>query len=87
MIVFQLFFFCHISNRFKDPIPPLNGDALTRLQRKFKDIHLLVIDEKSMVGAIQLYQIDQRLRQAKVKGRYFLQYITKHINKKNILLA
>ena len=40
-----------------------------------------------MVGAIQLYQIDQRLRQAKVKGRYFLQYITKHINKKNILLA
>ena len=31
----------------------------------FKDTKLLVIDEKSMVSAIQLYQIDQRLREAK----------------------
>ena len=31
----------------------------------------MIIDEKSMVGAIQLYQIDQRLRQAKVEGQQF----------------
>ena len=61
----------HLTNSFKNPIPPLHGDALTRLQRKFKGVHLMIIDEKSMVGAIQLYQIDQRLRQAKVEGQQF----------------
>lgn len=54
-----------IQLRWDEPAPKLQGDSLTRLQREWKDTHLLVIDEKSMVGAITLYQIDQRLREAK----------------------
>lgn len=46
-------------------MPKLQGDQLATLQRSFDETQLLVIDEKSMVGAITLFQIDQRLREAK----------------------
>ena len=49
----------------KNCAPPLDGDQLQRLQATFKDTHLLWIDEKSMVSTTRLYQIDQRLKQAK----------------------
>ena len=50
---------------WRDPAPPLNGDALTRLQQNFKEVQLLVIDEKSMVGSVTLYQMHKRLCEAK----------------------
>ena len=56
-----LSFFCRWSN----PAPDLAGDQLRRLQMRFKDVQLLIIDEKSMVSAVMMYQIDARLRQAK----------------------
>ena len=42
---------------------PLPVASLTPLQEKFKDVHYLVLDEKSMIGCAHLYWIDQRLRQ------------------------
>ena len=32
------------------PVPELNGEDLRRLQEQFKETHLLIVDEKSMVG-------------------------------------
>ena len=49
----------------KNCAPPLDGDQLQRLQATFKGTHLLWIDEKSMVSTTRLYQIDQRLKQAR----------------------
>ena len=49
---------------WNDPIPPLAGDALTRLQKTFENCKLIVIDEKSMIGAVTLYQIHKRLCEA-----------------------
>lgn len=60
---FFIIIFLHF--RWKDPCPDLQGDALDALQKSFADVELLVIDEKSMVSALHLYMIDQRLRQAK----------------------
>ena len=53
-----------ITNK-KDVIKGLSGDALRALQDSFKDVELLVIVEKSMIGQYTLYMIDARLRQAK----------------------
>lgn len=49
----------------KNCAPPLEGDPLQRLQSTFKGTHLLWIDEKSMVSTTRIYQIDQRLKQAR----------------------
>lgn len=46
-------------------IKPLAGDRLATLQLELKHTKAIIIDEKSMVGLYMLYQIDQRLRQAK----------------------
>src|SRR5436190_1389201 len=37
---------------------PLPVASLTSLQEKFKDVHYLVLDEKSMIGCAHLYGID-----------------------------
>ena len=55
--------FCN-SNNGKD-IPDLHGEALQELQKKFKSIELLAIDEKSMMGLYRLYTIHKRVCEAK----------------------
>ena len=52
-------------NNSQGPIKDLKGKALEDLQTAFEDVHLLVIDEKSMIGQYMLYMIDRRLREAK----------------------
>jgi DNA replication protein DnaC len=47
-----------VQRPFED-LPPA---SLTPLQQKFKNIHYLVLDEKSMVGHVHLGCIDRRLR-------------------------
>src|SRR6266536_582100 len=42
----------------------LSKNALNRHQTRWKDAKLLILDEKSMVGAAQLGRIDQHMRQA-----------------------
>lgn len=49
----------------RNPSPELKGDQLKRLQHNLDGTQLLVIDEKSMVSTECLYQIDDRLKQAK----------------------
>ena len=51
----------------KDPAPKLSRDQLKRLQDDLEKCEMLVIDEVSMLSPLRLYQIDQRLRQAKPK--------------------
>ena len=53
------------SKRWENPAPDLKGDELSILQRDFQETEVLVIDEKSMVAAITMFQIDKRLREAK----------------------
>ena len=45
------------------PFEELPAASLTPLQQAFKDIHYLVLDEKSMIGQVHLAWIDRRLRQ------------------------
>ena len=53
-------------NSSKEELKPLkDNEQLRDLQATFKDVNLLVIDEKSMIGQHMMYMIDQRLRQAK----------------------
>ena len=47
-----------------DPAPELTGDQLLVLQMKFKETKILIVDEKSMLSTVMLYQIDERLRMA-----------------------
>ena len=47
-----------------DPAPELCGDQLLVLQSKFRETKILIIDEKSMISSVMLYQIDERLKQA-----------------------
>jgi len=47
-------------NRLFEELP---AASLTPLQQAFKDIHYLVLDEKSMIGQVYLAWIDCRLRQ------------------------
>lgn len=42
----------------------LGQTGLARLQARWKDIQLLILDEKSMVGRSQMGRVDRRLRQA-----------------------
>ena len=48
-----------------NPVPDLSSDQLRRLQMDFRGCKMLVIDEMSMMSPLRLYQIDQRLRQAR----------------------
>ena len=52
-------------NNLKGKMPEIKGDRLRDLQKRFEDVELLVIDEKSMIGQYMLYMIEERLRQAK----------------------
>jgi ATP-dependent DNA helicase PIF1 len=45
------------------PFEKLPAASLTPLQQAFKDIHYLILDEKSMIGQVHLAWIDHRLRQ------------------------
>ena len=47
-----------------DPIHDLQGDQLKKLVDDMKGVHLIMIDEKSMVSTTKLYQIDHRLKEA-----------------------
>jgi hypothetical protein len=47
-------------NRPFEELPPAN---LTPLQQSFKNIHYLILDEKSMIGQVHLAWIDRQLRQ------------------------
>ncbi|SLM38641.1 P-loop containing nucleoside triphosphate hydrolase [Lasallia pustulata] len=42
---------------------PLSNSVLLRLQQLYQHCHYLIIDEKSMIGLPELYQIDARLKQ------------------------
>ncbi len=48
-----------VNNKFEDLVP----ERLQRYQSAFRDIWLLIIDEKSMIGLRALHRIDVRLRQ------------------------
>jgi ATP-dependent DNA helicase PIF1 len=50
----------------------LQCDTLKHLQKRFKNVSLVVIDEISMVGLKTLYWIDQRLRQ--IAGKMHLRF-------------
>jgi len=41
----------------------LGSDSKKRLQREWKDVRLLIVDEFSMLGGRSLYWLDDRLRQ------------------------
>ena len=56
------------STASKNKISELKGDQLRSLQKRFENVELLVIDEKSMIGQYMLYMIEERLRQAKPKN-------------------
>ena len=47
---------------------PLTQDKLNNLKTKLSNLHLLIIDEISMVGSNMLLQIHKRLQQLKGKG-------------------
>ena len=49
----------------KQEIRNLPAERLRDMQKDFKDVQLLLIDEKSMVGLYMLYMIDKRLRELK----------------------
>ena len=46
-------------------LPELRGQALVELQEDFKEVELIVIDEKSMVGLHMLYMMHKRLTEIK----------------------
>jgi hypothetical protein len=46
-------------------LEPLAGERLMELQRKFENVGLLVIDEKSMMGQEMFWMIGERLKQAR----------------------
>ena len=52
-------------NNSKSQINELKGENLRDLQEKFKNVELLVIDEKSMIGQYFFYMIDARCKEAK----------------------
>ena len=53
----------HLS--FHLELPALTGSRLQNLQETFENTEILIIDEMSMVGQYMLYQINERLKQAK----------------------
>ena len=53
------------------PVPELDTADLRSFQADFKNTHLLVIDEKSMLGLEICHYIDARLRQIKANDENF----------------
>ena len=53
-----------INYKADDPIPKLKGDALMQLQERMEGVHILIIDEMSMISKITLFQISERLKEA-----------------------
>ena len=53
-----------LSIRPRKSFAPLQGSALLRLQKRWKHVKYLIIDEKSMIGLRGFAKIDSRLRQA-----------------------
>ena len=47
-----------------NPAAEMSGDQLAIIQFNFKETKILIVDEKSMISTIMLYQIDERLKQA-----------------------
>ena len=54
-----------VNISFQTELPPLAGSRLQRLQERFENTDILIIDEMSMVGQYMLYQISKRLQEAK----------------------
>ena len=46
-------------------MPPLDGNRLKTLQDQFKQVGIVIIDEKSMVGQKMFYMINERLKEAR----------------------
>jgi len=46
-------------------LEPLGGERLMELQRKFQDVGILMIDEKSMMGQEMFWMVNERLKEAK----------------------
>ena len=59
-----------ISNS-KGVIKPLTVQAERDLQESFKQVQLLVIDEKSLISQYMFYMINERLKQAKASTKPF----------------
>jgi hypothetical protein len=53
-----------IPAKEKKDFTQLSGAGLTRLQTRWKHVKLLIKDEKSMIGRVQMGRCDRRLRQA-----------------------
>ena len=47
----------------RKPFESLPNSVLLSLQQLFQQCHYLIVDEKSMIGLLELYQIDVRLKQ------------------------
>ena len=56
------------KNSVKKDVKPKSEMQLREIQNKWKDVQLVLIDEKSMMSLYTLYTIDQRLRQFKPKS-------------------
>ena len=50
---------------------PLSGTVLRRLQHELRELRVLVIDEKSFIGAYYMYQLNCRLQQIFASDRPF----------------
>lgn len=58
-----------ITRSTRREITPLSGEVLKNIQEEFKDVQLLIIDEKSMIGCYMLYCIHSRLKEIKGKPK------------------
>ena len=58
---------CQLPVKDVTKLESLEGQGKARLEDRWKDVDLLIIDEQSMVGLRMLGHIDARLRQAKGK--------------------
>ena len=54
----------------KSRLEPLDENKLRQLQEKFRDIHLLIVDEKSMVGQSLLSFVNWRLKEIRPGSRH-----------------
>ena len=53
-------------------MPKLSSEVLNSLTNHYEQLHLIVIDEVSLVGARMLNAIDNRLRDLKhIQNKYF----------------
>ena len=52
----------------KTKLEPLQGERLADVQRRFLNVGVLIIDEKSMVGQEIFWMVSERLKQARPQG-------------------